>query len=167
MRILEFITHSEKETKQKAEELAKKVISQKQQAGAVVICLMGELGSGKTTFVKGFAKGLGVKKIIQSPTFVLVRRYKLPVNSYSPRAKSRGKLQVTSYKLLYHIDAYRLERPKEFLSLGWDEWVRGPHTIILVEWADRIKKILPKSRIEIYFEHMKEENRRRITMYMM
>lgn len=91
------------------------------------VALVGNLGSGKTTLTKGIAKGLGVKnsKYVSSPTFILAREYK-------------GKIP------LYHIDLYRLKTADDFSSFGlWDYLY--PEGATVIEWAERIKKFLPKN----------------------
>lgn len=104
----------------------------------MVICLDGELGSGKTVFVKGFAKALGIEDNITSPTFTLIKEYE------------NGELP------LYHMDVYRLEDDDE--SVGFrDYYKKGGITII--EWADIIKDKLPKERLEIKFKFVDENTR--------
>lgn len=105
-------------------------------AGPLVVGLVGELGAGKTTFLQGFARGLGVRGSVRSPTFVLMKTYPLP------------KLQT-----LIHIDCYRLDQPAELLKLGLRDILADPRSLVVVEWADRIKKMLPKSTLWIRFEH--------------
>ena len=141
----EYITKSTKETQRLAGILAKE-FSAKLTKKAVVIGLEGELGAGKTTFVKGFARALGVKEKILSPTFVLHKIYKL---------------KTTNYKLLHHIDAYRLKDHQELIPLGIKEILADPQNIIIIEWSDRVAKILPKKYIKIHIDHI-EENIRKI-----
>ncbi len=137
---MEFLSKSSKETQKLAENLAKKSTKKfLQKEGSLVIGLEGELGAGKTTFVKGFAKGLGVKNKISSPTFVLMKNYKL---------------KTTNYKLLYHIDAYRLKDHKDLNQLGAKEILNSPENIVLIEWSDRVKKILPKNYLKIHIDHI-------------
>lgn len=94
------ITKSEKETKEVAEDFAKKILKKSiQDNNAIIVGLIGDLGAGKTTFAQGFAKGLGIRQKIASPTFVILKNYKT---------------QTTRHKLI-HIDAYRLENEKELL----------------------------------------------------
>ena len=131
-------------TKKIAEKLAGVILSKHKTKYATVIGLIGELGSGKTTFAKGFAKGLGIKQIIQSPTFIIARQHSL---------------EHKIFKNFYHIDAYRVGQ-KDLVALGWQEWINNPNDIILVEWADRIYKILPKNSIKIYFETLKNGQRK-------
>ncbi|MFH0803940.1 MAG: tRNA (adenosine(37)-N6)-threonylcarbamoyltransferase complex ATPase subunit type 1 TsaE, partial [Candidatus Tagabacteria bacterium] len=129
-----------------AVKLSREILKLKPNKKAIVIGLIGELGSGKTVFTKGFAEGLGLKKIITSPTFVLMRIYPLP---------------VTRYSRLIHIDAYRLEKSKDLIDLGFKNLIHDPKNIILIEWADRIKNILPKNCLRIKFEHI-DKNKRKI-----
>ncbi len=124
----EYTTHSEKETRDLARKLAKDFRG--------IIALSGELGSGKTTFVQGLAKGLGIKEKIISPTFVLIRQHKIPKTK----------------KILYHIDLYRLDNPNQFESLGLEELLQNPNAIVLIEWAEKIKEILPKNTLRIKLE---------------
>ncbi len=139
---------SPNQTQKIASELAKKIIKSMPWHHAKVFALEGELGVGKTTFVKGFARGLGIKSHITSPTFVLMKVY---------RFKS------TSYKLLYHIDAYRIKNHKDLLPLGVKEIIADPANIVLIEWSDRVKKILPKKYVKIHIDHL-DKNSRKITV---
>ena len=104
----------------------------------MVICLIGELGSGKTVFTKGFAGALGIEENITSPTFNIIKEYQ------------SGEMP------LYHMDVYRLEGSN--CDLGIDEYMnKGGVTII--EWADLIKDELPEERLEIKFKIAGEEKR--------
>jgi len=150
----EIITKNERETKIVArlfaQELIKKPLKTKR---AVIIGLEGELGSGKTRFVQGFAKGLGIRQRLTSPTFVLVKKYKLP----------KGRIfnfQFTISNFLYHIDCYRLSKPKDLLDLDFKEIVFNPQNIILIEWAEKIRSILPKETIWIKFEIISPRERK-------
>lgn len=135
-----IITHSENATK----ELAKK-IAKKNSHG--VIALTGELGAGKTTFVQGFAQGLGIGDKIISPTFILIRHHKIPKTK----------------KTLYHIDLYRLQNPQDLTGLGLAEILSNPENIVLIEWAEKAKKLLPKNATKINIERLRE-NKRLITI---
>ena len=104
----------------------------------MVICLIGELGSGKTVFTKGFAASLGIKDTITSPTFTIIKEY------------DSGELP------LYHMDVYRLEDNVEGIGFK-DYFNKGEVTII--EWADLIEKQLPKNRLEIKFKVIDEDTR--------
>ena len=144
-------TFSAKQTKNLARllsaEISKKRLKTK---GALVIALTGELGSGKTAFVQGFLKAAGVKSRITSPTFVIVKSYK--VKSY----------KVKSYKVIYHIDCYRVKKPEELLDLGAKDILSDRRNIVLIEWAEKIRRVLPKDAVWIKFEHSRKENERKI-----
>ncbi len=147
-----FITNSYGETQKLGEDFAKKL------QGGDVIALYGELGSGKTTFAQGLARGLGIKQRIISPTFVIVREYKLKTQ------KSKVKTTIKNSKLFYHVDLYRIESSKEIEGLGLQEIISGRQNIVAIEWAEKIKELLPKERIDIYFEYI-DEQKRRITRF--
>lgn len=138
---MELITKSAEETQKFGEKLAADLIKKQE---PVVVALMGPLGSGKTTFSQGFGKGLGVKKRIISPTFILMRKYSV------------------SKKDFYHIDLYRLEEgvENEVQNLGIFEIWEDPKNIVLIEWADKIESILPKKAIRIKFEILNEFERK-------
>jgi tRNA threonylcarbamoyladenosine biosynthesis protein TsaE len=134
-------TNSAKETQELGAKLAKEILK-KPSKSALVIGLQGNLGGGKTTFLQGFAKGLGIKEKILSPTFVIQKRF--------------GNF--------YHIDCYRINQPEEILELGWEKIISNPKNIIAVEWPEKIKKYLPKIVIYIGFEFI-DENKRDIIIY--
>jgi len=144
MKELEILTKSDKETKKIGAILAKEIIKNRFKT-ATVLSLEGDLGVGKTTFTQGFAKGLGVKEIPKSPTFVIMQ-------AYSVKHKAR------SVERLIHIDAYRLAS-KDFKVLGWEEFIKNKNNIILVEWGNKIKNILPKNFLRIVFEHISPSQR--------
>jgi tRNA threonylcarbamoyladenosine biosynthesis protein TsaE len=105
-----------------------------------VICLQGDLGAGKTTFVQGVAQGWGSLDPVSSPTFIIVNIYRRP-----------GEEQ------LFHMDAYRLDSAPEAAELDLDEMLaRGG---LLVEWPERVQGILPETHMWISFEYVAEENR--------
>lgn len=103
---------------------------------ATLVALRGELGAGKTTFVQALGKRLGIGDTMQSPTYVLMRSY--------PTAHTR----LTK---LVHIDAYRLDKPEEFVALQPDKFLRDPHTLVLLEWPERVEGMLPPADITIRF----------------
>lgn len=125
------------------------IIKQKLFKHALMITLKGNLGAGKTTFVQGFLRGLGVRKKITSPTFVLMKTYNL---------------RLTTYNKAIHIDCYRIKSAKEILDLDWKEIISNPKNIVLIEWPERISKILPKQKIQINFKHGKKENERLVVI---
>jgi len=114
--------------------------------GGETIGLVGNLGAGKTTFVQFLAQALGVKENVNSPTFNIIKSYKI-INQKSPVAhRATGQAKI---KNLVHIDAYRLNSPEELQALGVEEYFDDPCAITVIEWADRIKKILPARTITI------------------
>lgn len=126
-----FVTHSSEETEQYGIKLASLL-----QAGDV-IAFDGDLGAGKTTFTKGLAKGLGVAKVVNSPTFTIIKEYE-------------GKLP------LYHMDVYRLEESGE--DLGFDEYFDGDG-VTVVEWAKFIQPYLPDEYLLISIRRIDENVR--------
>ena len=134
---MEIFSNSVQETKKFAKEISKKT---KQ---GQVVALKGDLGSGKTTFSQGFAKGLGIDQHVGSPTFKLVSEY------------------VGSSLNLYHVDCYRLNSLQEFLNLGGENLLLPDNGITLIEWADIIQELLPKGTIEIEFSRIKDNPNKR------
>jgi tRNA threonylcarbamoyladenosine biosynthesis protein TsaE len=100
-----------------------------------VVCLYGDLGSGKTTFVQGFARGLGILRRLPSPTFIIVRRYEIPNTS----------------GFLYHLDLYRIHTEKELEDLGFSEMIEEANSYMIIEWAEKLGGLLPQSRTDVKF----------------
>ncbi|MCS6789047.1 MAG: tRNA (adenosine(37)-N6)-threonylcarbamoyltransferase complex ATPase subunit type 1 TsaE [Patescibacteria group bacterium] len=145
-------TFSSNETKKIAKNLTQKIINKYENIkneNALIFALIGQLGTGKTTFVSGFLKGLNIKKPSPSPTFILMRR---------------KKINHKFFKNLYHIDAYRIKNNKELLNLNLKEILNNPQNIVLIEWANKIENILPANTIQIHFYHGKFENERKIIL---
>jgi tRNA threonylcarbamoyladenosine biosynthesis protein TsaE len=135
---MEFITENAQETQELGERVGASLV------GGEVLALVGALGAGKTTFVQGLAKGLGVKKQIVSPTFIIVREYE------------GEKLN------LYHVDLYRLEGDlgAELGNLGvMDAWGEA-RNVVVIEWAEKVRKYLPKGARWVNFENLGEERRK-------
>lgn len=126
-----LITESPEATMELAEKLGKTV-----QPGDV-ITLEGDLGAGKTSFTKGLAKGLGVKRVVKSPTFTIIKEYK-------------GRIP------LYHMDVYRMEDDME--DLGLDEYFYG-EGVSVIEWPSMIQSQLPEDRLVIALSHLGETSR--------
>lgn len=145
-----FITNNFRETQKLAENFIKKLKK------GDVITLYGNLGSGKTTFVQGLARGLGIKKRIISPTFIIVREYNLKSQI------SERKIISKNLKSFYHIDLYRIESQNDIKNLGIEEIINGKD-IIVIEWAEKMKNLLPKKRWDVKFEDV-GESRRKITI---
>lgn len=119
----------------------------------LVIGLDGDLGSGKTTFIQGFARAIGIKRRLLSPTFLLMRSYPIP----KPLAR---------YGRLYHLDAYRFKRAEETESVALKDVLRDPRNIVIIEWAGNIKSVLPRDAIRMKFEHGRHEHERYIEVKM-
>ena len=133
------------ETQQAARQLAETVLSgDKNRKGALVFALYGDLGSGKTSFTQGIGSALGVVEPVISPTFIIERVYAISKNEF---------------KRFIHIDCYRFKESSEIEVLGWREMIKNPENIIVVEWADKVKGIIPKDAIKIYFKHISEGER--------
>ncbi len=123
-----MITKSALETQKYGEKLASKLKS------GGVLCLYGDLGAGKTTLVQGLAKGLGIKRRITSPTFIIARKY----NNF------------------WHIDLYRLDNAD---TLGLPEIFADPKNIVIIEWPEIIKKVLPEHYIKIRIKDLNNDRR--------
>ena len=142
-----FHSDSPAATKKFAACLAAKAVKIKiKRRHALVIALDGELGAGKTVFAKGLARGLGLRRTVSSPTFIIFRRY--------PLAKA-GR-----FKNFIHVDAYRLKSAADLKILDFKKQLNDPQNIILIEWADNVKKIIPRGAVWIkIFAGRKESGR--------
>ena len=117
--------------------------------GGEIICLAGDLGAGKTTFAQGLLKGLKIKGPYTSPTFAIVKEYKINL-----------KFKISNLKLLsvYHIDAYRITA-KDLLELGFGDFVGKKNTVVILEWPEKVKKIIPEDAVWINFRWVNEKAR--------
>ena len=154
--MFKYSSQNFQQTKNLAKILALEAIKAKKGNKALVFALVGDLGSGKTTFIQGFMKGLGIKRRITSPSFVIFKNYQLSTNNQQST--------TNNYRKIYHIDVYRLRKQKDILDLGLKEILADPLNLVLIEWADKIKSVLPKNTIWIKFRHRKRENERLITI---
>jgi tRNA threonylcarbamoyladenosine biosynthesis protein TsaE len=136
---MQKITNSSDETKKLAQDFTKRL------KGGEIIALFGDLGSGKTTFTQGLAKGLGVKERITSPTFVILNLH-----------KAKKGLELA------HFDLYRLNNEADLEGIGATDYLGKKNIISVIEWAEKARKLLPKNTIWINFEHI-EKNKRKIT----
>lgn len=152
-----FLTNNPVQTKKLGERTAKDILKIPPKKKALVIGLTGQLGGGKTTFLQGFAKGLGLKEKILSPTFIILKKFQIP----NPKLQTNPKSQFSKFQTFYHIDCYRVEKPKEILDLDFKKIISNSQNIVAVEWADRIRKIMPKKTIWIKFSFI-EKNTRKI-----
>ena len=144
-----FITKSPKETQRLGKFLAE-ALTRKPGRRALVLALKGDLGGGKTSFAKGFAKGLGIEIRVASPTFVILKKYDL-----SKKGERSGK-----FERFFHIDSYRIGNMKEMADLGFKKIRENPANIILVEWAETVKEILPRDAVWLDFEFLDARSRR-------
>lgn len=131
---MEWISKSEQETFHKGQALGQRL------RGGELITLDGDLGAGKTAFVKGLAAGLGIREMVVSPTFTIVREYK-------------------GEKSLAHFDVYRIADPDEMYEIGFDEYLGGGQ-VCVIEWASQIEDILPAERLRITITRKGDEERR-------
>ncbi len=134
--IARWQSKSEEETQRWGEELAKNFLH----PGDLVI-VAGELGVGKTQFVKGIARGLGIEEEIKSPSFSLVHEHK--------------RRNFT----LYHLDFYRLERKEEAIDLGWEEYLEDEKGIVIVEWGDKFLPLFSPPFFWISLSYEEEDTR--------
>ncbi len=141
MKVEKFVTNGPEQTIELAKEFARKIKL------PAVFALMGQLGAGKTQFIKGLGEGLGIDKSkICSASFIIAAEY--PIDG----------------KKLIHIDAYRVKSPTELIDLGWDDMLREENVLIAIEWADKIEEILPRRYIRVEFKIIGEFERE-ITVY--
>lgn len=138
MQHINFISNSVTETENFAERLAKTLV------GGETLLLRGEMGAGKTHFVKGLAMGLGVDDVVTSPTFALH-------NSYSGRLT------------LNHFDFYRIDDSQEVEILGLNEYFYDKHGVSAIEWSENVADLLPKQCIVVTLEKL-DDNIRKITV---
>lgn len=148
---MEKVTNSPEQTVKLGFQWGQKILEvTKEQKRALVLSLEGKLGTGKTTFIQGLAKGLGVEESVTSPTFLIIKKYKLKHSS--------------SFHSFYHVDCYRLESPQELLRLGIEDIFKDPKAVVAVEWGQKVKSILPERVIVIKFKHI-SKGERKITAY--
>lgn len=129
---MEFITKNEGETLAVAHELAKKIF------GNRVVCLNGELGAGKTVFVRGFCEEFGIFEI-SSPTFTIVNEY-------------------VGDKTVFHFDVYRLANEDEFYAIGGDEYFEKG--ICIIEWSDVVLDAIPDDAVDVRIEKISDDVRK-------
>lgn len=154
-----FLSASPGQTRRAGRVLAEEVLKTRPGRTARVIGLAGELGGGKTTFLQGFAKGLGIREKVLSPTFILIKKFQIRERRFQkPSKKSGGRIPET--KTFFHIDCYRIQKPKEILDLGFKKITSDPKNIVAVEWADKIKKIMPQETVWLKFEFVDRKTRK-------
>lgn len=132
-----YYSNNKKDTQKIASDLAAKIKSG-------LIILEGELGAGKTTFIQAFAKALRIKSKIKSPTFNILKKYEIP----------------NSNIFFYHIDCYRLKDHKDAEALGFKDIFKNKDSLVMIEWPERIRKILPKRITTVHIDHTGENKRK-------
>lgn len=143
-----YLSNSSQKTQKLAKEIAKEILLKKcflKIKEALIIKLRGELGAGKTTFLKGFAAGIGIKDKILSPTFVIIKRFPLK-NIY--------------FENFFHIDCYRLENTQDAKSIDLKKILKERKNIVAIEWPDKIKDLLngKSITIDIKFNNRNKKN---------
>ena len=129
--------------------VAKRVVAEacRRQASnqATVITFSGDLGAGKTTLIQEIARQLGVTDTLQSPTFVIYKRYRIP--------------SLQDWSFLIHGDMYRLESAEEIEKLGWSELITDPNNLICIEWPEKITGAIPENALCVTIKHLGGEKR--------
>ncbi len=115
-----------------------------------VVALLGELGTGKTVFVKGICRAFGAEEHVSSPSFIILNRYE-------------GKDQSNRELLIYHLDLYRVKSLDEIYDLGFEEFFYGDG-ITLIEWAEQLGDLLPSKRYDVHLSYGESDSHRRITI---
>ena len=148
-----YYTKSEAQTRELGKRLAGRL------AAGDNVLFFGELGAGKTQFIKGLAEGLGVEQLVKSPTFAYVNRYVVEAipaemnwGPMGPYHEKRRKPRV----VFYHYDLYRMQSGDELTSLGYEETLHQPDAINAVEWADRLEGNLPESFVKVILSPLDE-----------
>jgi len=145
---MQIITKSPAQTRRAGKMLAEEILKAKGRKSSLLLALEGDLGGGKTTFLQGFAKGLGVKQKITSPTFLIMRKFEI---------------RPPEFEYFFHFDCYRIKGSKELLPLGFKEIISNPKNIVAVEWAEKVQKLLPENVFLIKFEFV-DKNTRNINL---
>jgi tRNA threonylcarbamoyladenosine biosynthesis protein TsaE len=141
MNVMKWISHSEEETIRFGEEFSAKYI----RAG-IVVCVHGELGAGKTHFIKGIAGSLGIdERELTSPTFALAHEFECFCKGES--------------FTLYHLDCYRFEKPEELLELGVEDYLYPEYAATIIEWPERIAGLIPENAIHVWIDVLSESER--------
>lgn len=138
----EYHSYSPEETQAKGAEFGQTL------KPGTLVTFQGDLGAGKTTFIQGLLAVCGADRPYVSPTFVLMKEYNLETPT------------STGIRRIYHADAYRIERPEEFQTIGFLEWLEDPEGVVILEWPERIRNLLASRRTEIVIGLEGESDRR-------
>ena len=145
-----FKTLFAEETKKRAFDFGREILARGPgEERATVVAFSGELGAGKTTFIQGMARGLGVKRRIQSPTFIFIRRFGL---------------KKSDFENFFHIDAYRIKEGDRADFLDLEKIFKNPKNIVAVEWPQKISRQFLKGALRISIKHGKDTRERMITI---
>ena len=139
-----YTSYSTHETRTIGKELARTL------TGGDIIILKGELGAGKTAFTKGIAEGLGVKNEVTSPTFTLMSVYQVPNHE--------------TIKEMVHVDTYRLNTFEEILEIGIEEYLGKQDTLMIIEWPEKVDKLLDNKKLIVVAIKQENETERTITI---
>jgi len=140
-----MLSKNTKETREIAKIFLNKILKKDvRRSNALVVGLSGDLGTGKTTFTQAVAKHLGIKNKINSPTFVIMKKYSL---------------KNKKYNFLFHLDAYRLKNEEELLHLGWEEIIKKKEHLVFIEWPENVSKIIPSNTRFVHIFHTKKGHR--------
>lgn len=138
--------------KKEIREISKKILDKVKKIKnkkARILAFSGDLGAGKTTLTQEIAKHLGIKEKIISPTFVIMKSYKInPKSEYNSR-----------FKKLVHIDAYRLDSHMDLLKLGWEGLIVDKDNLVIVEWPERVSECIPTLSLPVLLSHIDDDNR--------
>lgn len=141
---MEVRTTSAQDTQNLGQKIATDLLKESRGKTAKIVTLTGELGSGKTTFTQGFAKGLGIPHRVLSPTFIISREYPLTHKNFTR---------------FYHIDLYRMENKADLEGLGLAEIFTNPDHIVVIEWAKRLGDAIPENYLDIAFTVLDDDKR--------
>lgn len=146
----EYLTHTPEETQAVARQLVTTLMGASGVRGtSTIIALQGDLGAGKTVFVKGIADMLGVRDVVTSPTYVIEKVYSLPEGSH--------------WKHVVHIDAYRLQGEEELHTIGWNDIATDPGNLICMEWPEQVGIAVPERAVWVTI-HQENDTTRRIVV---
>jgi tRNA threonylcarbamoyladenosine biosynthesis protein TsaE len=142
---MEFLTDNKEQTEQLGFSMARDILSGGDIGKAIIVSLDGELGAGKTTFLQGFAKGLGIRGRVNSPTFNIMNHYRI---------------KDTVFKDYYHLDCYRIEVSDSMDFMDMPSMIKEKSSIICIEWGGNISDTLPYDRINISFKVLVGDKRK-------
>lgn len=152
---LDIISHSSSQTQRLGMRLGELL------RGGELLLLDGQLGTGKTTFTQGLARGMGITENVSSPTFTLLKEYHghpIPMTQAGQEASSAQPSQLRSGLTLYHFDLYRLEDPGEIIDLGFEDYFNSSG-VCVVEWADKANLLWPDQHLRIHLKMISETKR--------